>query len=114
MITQATVCHPPVSGMTWISDDPWGYVTFHHGRWGWSSRWGWYWIPGVFYSPAWVAWNWSGGYCGWAPLGYWNAPCHWGYGAWGGGYCWKAASIAFRIPSVGMKKTFQRRSRPSL
>ncbi|MFN8010961.1 MAG: DUF6600 domain-containing protein [Holophagaceae bacterium] len=80
-------------GMTWISDDPWGYVTFHHGRWGWSSRWGWYWIPGVFYSPAWVAWNWSGGYCGWAPLGYWNAPCHWGYGAWGGGYCWNVVQV---------------------
>lgn len=23
--------------MTWVSDDPWGYVTFHFGRWGWSS-----------------------------------------------------------------------------
>ena len=22
-------------GMTWVSDDPWGYVTHHHGRWGW-------------------------------------------------------------------------------
>ncbi len=81
-------------GLTWVSDDPWGYVTFHHGRWGWSSRWGWYWIPGVFYSPAWVAWNWSGGYCGWAPLGYWNHPVNWGYGAWGGGYCWNVVQVS--------------------
>jgi len=80
-------------GMTWVSDDPWGYVTSHHGRWGWTSRWGWYWIPGVFYSPAWVAWNWSGGYCGWSPLSYWNGPSHWGYGAWNGGYCWNVVSV---------------------
>jgi hypothetical protein len=80
-------------GLTWISDDPWGYVTSHHGRWGWTSRWGWYWIPGVFYSPAWVAWNWSGGYCGWSPLSYWNSPCNWGYGAWNGGYAWNVVSV---------------------
>ncbi len=75
-------------GMTWVSDDPWGYVTFHFGRWGWSSAWGWYWMPGRYYSPAWVAWNWFDGYYGWAPLNYWNRPCSWGYGAWGGAYCW--------------------------
>ncbi|MDR1841030.1 MAG: hypothetical protein LBQ86_03800 [Holophagales bacterium] len=44
-------------GMTWVSYDPLGYVTHHYGRWGWSSIHGWYWIPGVFYSPAWVVWN---------------------------------------------------------
>ncbi len=75
-------------GMTWVSSEPWGYVTHHYGRWGWTSRWGWYWIPGVYYSPAWVAWNNYDSYFGWAPLGYWNTPCTWGYGAWGGGYCW--------------------------
>lgn len=75
-------------GMTWISDDPWGSVTFHYGRWGWSTRWGWYWSPGIYYSPAWVAWNHYDGYFGWAPMGYWNTPVSWGYGAWGGGYCW--------------------------
>ena len=25
-------------GMTWISDEPWGYVTYHHGRWGWGAE----------------------------------------------------------------------------
>ena len=81
-------------GMTWVSDDPWGYVTFHFGRWGWNSGWGWYWMPGRYYSPAWVAWNWNAGYYGWAPLNYWNHPCSWGYGAWGGGYCWNVVSTA--------------------
>jgi len=82
-------------GMTWISDEPWGYVTYHHGRWGWGASLGWYWIPGVFYSPAWVAWNTYDSYFGWAPLGYWNAPCSWGYGAWGGGPCWNVVNVNY-------------------
>ncbi|MBL0211542.1 MAG: FecR domain-containing protein [Holophagaceae bacterium] len=80
-------------GLTWISDEPWGYLTHHYGRWGWGATFGWYWIPGSFYSPAWVAWNWSGGYCGWAPLGYYNNPCSWGYGAWNGYHAWNVVSI---------------------
>ena len=76
---------PYSGGMTWISAEPWAYVAYHHGRWHWSVGVGWFWIPGVYYSPAWVAWDYSSGYCGWAPLGYYNTPCHWGYGAWGGG-----------------------------
>lgn len=82
-------------GMTWISDEPWGYVTHHHGRWGWGARYGWYWIPGVYYSPAWVAWNTYDTFFGWAPLGYWNAPCTWGYGAWGGGHCWNVVNVTY-------------------
>ena len=81
-------------GMTWISYDPWAYVTYHHGRWAWSVG-GWCWIPGVYYSPAWVAWNSWDNYCGWAPLGYYNTPCTWGYGAWGGGYCWNVVTINY-------------------
>lgn len=80
-------------GMTWISDEPWGYVTYHHGRWGWSTSIGWYWIPGVYYAPAWVAWQTSGTYFGWAPIGYHNHPVNWGYGPWGGGYCWNIVEI---------------------
>jgi hypothetical protein len=86
---------PYSGGMTWISDEPWAYVAYHHGRWHWSVGVGWFWIPGVNYSPAWVAWNNTPGYCGWAPLGYYNTPCHWGYGAWGGGYAWNVVSINF-------------------
>jgi hypothetical protein len=81
--------------MTWVSDEPWAYVAYHHGRWHWSVGVGWFWIPGVNYSPAWVAWNSTPGYYGWAPLGYYNTPCHWGYGAWGGGYAWNVVSINY-------------------
>ena len=80
-------------GMTWVSSEAWGYVTCHHGRWGWGERLGWYWIPGIYYSPAWVAWNCSGGYFGWAPLGFYNRPCKWGYGPWAGGLCWNAVRL---------------------
>jgi hypothetical protein len=80
-------------GLTWVSDEPWGYLTYHHGRWGWGLGLGWYWIPGIAYSPAWVAWNWSGSYCGWAPLGYYNNPCSWGYGAWNGYHAWNVVSV---------------------
>ncbi|HJW72158.1 MAG TPA: DUF6600 domain-containing protein [Geothrix sp.] len=86
---------PYSGGMTWISDEPWAYVAYHHGRWHWSLGVGWFWIPGVNYSPAWVAWNYTPGYCGWAPLGYYNTPCHWGYGAWGGGYAWNVVNVNY-------------------
>lgn len=84
-------CHP--GGLTWVSDEPWGFVTYHFGRWGWQARWGWYWIPGVYYSPAWVGWQGSDLYCGWAPLGLWNQPVAWGYGPWGGGACWNVVIV---------------------
>ena len=84
---------PYSGGMTWISDEPWAYVAYHHGRWHWSLGVGWFWIPGIYYSPAWVAWNHTPGYYGWAPLGYYNTPCHWGYGAWGGGYAWNVVAV---------------------
>lgn len=80
-------------GMTWVSSEPWGYVTYHHGRWDWRAGFGWLWIPGVYYSPAWVAWNSWDGYCGWAPLGYRNYPATWGYGAWNGYHCWNVVPV---------------------
>ncbi|MCB1044994.1 MAG: hypothetical protein KDC35_18780 [Acidobacteria bacterium] len=60
--------------LTWVSYDSFGWVTHHYGSWGWSSRWGWYWIPGRYYSPAWVAWSSYDSYLGWCPLGYWRTP----------------------------------------
>ncbi|BDU78039.1 DUF6600 domain-containing protein [Mesoterricola sediminis] len=76
-------------GLTWISAEPWGYVTHHHGRWGWSPAYGWYWIPGAAYSPAWVAWGSEGGWLGWAPLGRHGHPT-----VWASGPCWNV--VAFR------------------
>ncbi|HLO68620.1 MAG TPA: DUF6600 domain-containing protein, partial [Holophaga sp.] len=76
-------------GLTWISHEPWGYVTHHHGRWGWSGAFGWYWIPGAAYSPAWVAWGGDGARLGWAPLGRHNRPSVWT----GGAPCWHVVDV---------------------
>ena len=81
-------------GMTWVSYDPFGYVTHHYGRWGWSSIHGWYWIPGVSYSPAWVVWNMADGFFGWAPLGYYNRPVYWGYNNWRHD-CWNVVDLRY-------------------
>jgi len=55
-------------GNTWVSDYPWGWATFHYGRWRFDDYYGWEWVPGNEWAPAWVSWRNGGGYYGWAPL----------------------------------------------
>lgn len=47
----------------------WGWATYHYGRWMWHDWYGWVWLPGTRWAPAWVEWRYGGGYVGWAPLG---------------------------------------------
>jgi len=56
-------------GWTFVSDDPWGWATYHYGRWGFLAGVGWFWVPGRVWAPAWVSWRYGNGYCAWAPLG---------------------------------------------
>ena len=56
-------------GNTWVSDYPWGWACFHYGRWTYDNYYGWIWIPGTNWGPAWVCWRATDGYYGWAPLG---------------------------------------------
>lgn len=57
----------------WVSDAPWGWVTFHYGRWMRTLDHGWAWIPGRRYSGAWVIWRTGDdGHVGWGP-----APAGW-------------------------------------
>jgi hypothetical protein len=56
-------------GWTWDSDYPWGWAAFHYGRWFFEDGYGWMWIPGNEWAPAWVTWRQSPDYYGWAPLG---------------------------------------------
>ncbi len=72
----------PPWGWTWVDDAPWGYATFHYGRWV-SLRGSWCWVPGPrplrpVYAPALVAWTHGPGFAGpgaaapnvgWFPLG---------------------------------------------
>lgn len=56
-------------GNTWVSDYPWGWACFHYGRWTYDNYYGWLWIPGSDWGPAWVSWRYGDGFYGWAPLG---------------------------------------------
>ena len=56
------------AGWYWASNEPWGWATYHYGRWDLSPRFGWYWVPQTRWAPAWVSWHHGGGYLGWAPL----------------------------------------------
>jgi hypothetical protein len=55
-------------GWTFESDAPWAWACYHYGRWTYDPECGWVWVPGTVWGPAWVAWRWGDGYCGWAPL----------------------------------------------
>ncbi len=64
-------------GWTWVSYDPWGYAPYHYGRWEYLPGYGWSWLPGSVYAPAWVSWGYYGGYVGWCPLGWYDYPSGW-------------------------------------
>ncbi|MBS1740809.1 MAG: hypothetical protein JST88_09735 [Bacteroidetes bacterium] len=55
-------------GNTWISNYEWGWAAFHYGRWMYDNYYGWIWVPGTQWGPAWVSWRSGGGYYGWAPM----------------------------------------------
>jgi hypothetical protein len=66
--------------LTWVSYDPWGWGPYHYGRWSYDGLYGWVWVPGHGYSPAWVYWMYGSGYVGWAPSGWWD--CYRPYYSW--------------------------------
>ena len=55
-------------GWTWVSREPFGWATYHYGRWIRVRRLGWVWVPGSEWAPAWVSWRRGDRYVGWAPL----------------------------------------------
>lgn len=55
-------------GWSWASNEPWGWATYHYGRWFFDDSYGWAWVPGNEWAPAWVAWRYGDDYVGWAPL----------------------------------------------
>ncbi|MGA9525007.1 MAG: DUF6600 domain-containing protein, partial [Myxococcaceae bacterium] len=55
-------------GWTFDSRWEWGWATFHYGWWVLSPVYGWVWVPGTQWAPAWVIWRHGGGYIGWAPF----------------------------------------------
>lgn len=55
-------------GWTWLSDEPFGWATYHYGRWYDDSTLGWSWVPGYEWAPSWVSFMEAPDYIGWAPL----------------------------------------------
>ena len=55
-------------GWYWDTDEPFGYITYHYGRWYNDEYYGWIWIPDDQWAPAWVEWRYDDDYVGWAPL----------------------------------------------
>jgi hypothetical protein len=56
-------------GWYWDSEEPFAWAVYHYGRWVLDPAWGWVWIPGYQWAPAWVAWRFGAEVVGWAPLG---------------------------------------------
>jgi hypothetical protein len=56
------------AGWCWVSEEPWGWATYHYGRWLYHDVYGWVWLPGYEWAPAWVEWRVVDGCVGWAPL----------------------------------------------
>ena len=55
-------------GWYWESYEPFGYITYHYGRWYYDDYYGWIWVPDNQWAPAWVEWRYDNYYIGWAPL----------------------------------------------
>ena len=55
-------------GWTWISDEPYGWATYHYGRWYDDPEIGWAWVPDDVWAPSWVSFQQGADYVGWAPL----------------------------------------------
>ena len=60
-------------GWTWISGEPWGWVTDHCGLWDFDASFGWYWMNPMFgcglWEPSLVNWYGGPGWIGWRPKG---------------------------------------------
>ena len=56
-------------GWYWVSDEPWAWACYHYGSWVYDPTFGWLWIPGTEWAPAWVVWREAPDYIGWAPCG---------------------------------------------
>ena len=55
-------------GWYWDSYEPFGWATYHYGRWYNDDYYGWIWTPDYDWAPAWVEWRYDDDYIGWAPL----------------------------------------------
>jgi len=55
-------------GWTWLSQEPFGWIVYHFGRWTQHQQMGWVWVADTHWGPAWVSWRENEEFVGWAPL----------------------------------------------
>jgi len=55
-------------GWTWVSNEDFGGIVYHYGRWVRTLREGWCWVPDLEWAAAWVSWRYGQDAVGWAPL----------------------------------------------
>src|SRR5712691_2424534 len=55
-------------GWCWDSDYAWGGIPYHYGTWSYDPYYGWVWVPGYTWAPAWVVFRTGPDYIGWAPV----------------------------------------------
>jgi len=55
-------------GSLWISNEPFGDIVYHYGRWVFDRSDGWLWVPGYVWGPSWVVWRANQYYVGWLPM----------------------------------------------
>ncbi|MCU0253557.1 MAG: FecR family protein, partial [Acidobacteria bacterium] len=77
--------YPSPSGdPVWVGTEPWGWVTWRYGSWGFNAGLGgWIWIPGAVWRPANVWWFYGPSFVGWVPVGFWGWPAFGCCGSWG-------------------------------
>jgi hypothetical protein len=79
-------------GWVWITDEPYGWATYHYGRWYEDPELGWSWVPGDTWGPSWVSFQEGNDYVGWAPL---PPGVNVSVGFSGGGYAYGIAPAAY-------------------
>ena len=55
-------------GWTWLSNEAFGGIVYHFGRWVRSKENGWCWVPDLEWAASWVSWRYGAETIGWAPL----------------------------------------------
>jgi len=56
----------------WVPEESWGWVPYHLGLWIWNEKYGWLWLPGSAFAPAWATWEFFRGYYTWRPWSLWD------------------------------------------
>lgn len=55
-------------GWTWVSEEDFGGIVYHYGRWVRIQDHGWCWVPDLEWAASWVSWRYGTDLVGWAPL----------------------------------------------